>query len=114
MTTNTNGLMKKTKKELVDVILRKDDVERKLSEEITRLTDDREALKDQCKIVNTKVANLKLENSVLNQQVEEFKKVHDEYASNIQELMSSRFNWRFVALLSLVTLMVSLIFHIIV
>lgn len=112
----SSSLMKKTKTELVNIILRKDSVEKNLSEEINKLNDEvtkisdaKTNLKDDVKKFSTEVANLKLENAKLNESNNNLKDALDEDASIMQELKTSVKAWRNIALVCVAILAVSLI-----
>lgn len=89
---STKGLNKKTKAQLIDIILRKDDIERDLrkmnknieadcigtTNTLNRFKDDFEKLKEQYDVVSSKYGELKLR---YNELFEEYTNAFDEYAT---------------------------------
>ena len=90
-TQSENSLMKKTKKELVDIILRKDDVEAKLRKELNDVNLDFSKDFSKAKDMISKKENtiVELNNSIKekNQQVENFK-------DTIDDLVAENYTYR--------------------
>lgn len=96
----SNTLMNKTKKELVDIILRKDDVHKKLKEDNEDLSKKIASLN---KLINAKDDNLARKNNDIANlitQVNEFTDSCDEYASKYQEIVDRCNKFKNLAILS--------------
>lgn len=86
-TQSENSLMKKTKKELVDIILRKDDVEAKLRKELSDVNLDFSKAKDMISKKENTIAELNNSIKEKNQQVEDFK-------DTIDDLVAENYTYR--------------------
>ena len=83
----SNILMNKTKKELVDIILRKDDIHKKINNTNKDLNDK---IKNLNKLISAKDIDLANKNNNidnLNEQINDFKDCCDEYASKYFEII---------------------------
>ena len=72
----SNSLMKKTKAQLVEIILRKDEVERNLRKDINDLCDSLDKIKSEKELLENKFETLQ----------NDYREEYDEKASYIQEL----------------------------
>lgn len=72
----SNSLMKKTKAQLVEIILRKDEVERNLRKDINDLCDSFDKIKSEKELLENKFETLQ----------NDYREEYDEKASYIQEL----------------------------
>lgn len=105
----SDTLMKKTKKELVDIIFRKDDVHKKLKEDNDALNNKLETL---IKLNNDKDVNLAHKNNEIANlvtQVNEYIDMCDEYASRCQEIVNSCNKFKNLAILSVCIMILVLI-----
>lgn len=103
----SNILINKSKKELVDIIIRKDDVHKRLKKNNEDLRSEIKALdhinkdyydkiKDLVEVLKDKDINI----ANLNKQVNEFTDSCDEYASKCQELINKRNKFKNLAVFS--------------
>lgn len=103
----SNILINKSKKELVDIIIRKDDVHKRLKKDNEDLRSEIKALnninkdyyekiKDLVELLKDKDINI----ANLNKQVNEFTDSCDEYASKCQELINKRNKFKNLAVFS--------------
>lgn len=82
----TKSLERKTKKELIDIILRKDSVERDLRETNKVLTADKESLSEKIKTLNDEIDELaNTSNSSYEVLSEDYQNACDENASLVRE-----------------------------
>lgn len=105
----SNTLMNKTKKELVDIILRKDDIHKKLKEDNEDLSKKIVSLN---KLINAKDINLAHKNNDIANlitQVNEFTDSCDEYASKCQEIVNRCNKFKNLAILSTCITIIALI-----
>lgn len=79
----SNSLMKKTKAQLVEIILRKDEVERNLRKDINELCDSSDKIKSEKEFLENKFETLKNKFEYLQN---DYREECDEKASYIQEL----------------------------
>lgn len=108
-TSNSSSLMKKTKQDLVNIILRKDDVHKDLNEKIETLVKERDDAFAQNKKLNSALANINLENKRLNRTVDGYQSALDEDASIIQENKNKLKFWSSMALIEAVILIIVMI-----
>ena len=104
-TTTNSSLMKKTKKELVDIILRKDAVHKDLNAEISRLEKNAETMnkeKDKSSAtidsLNAKVSKLIALKDEMDDKVENLKEAVEDYAVTEQKLNNYIMLWRSIAI----------------
>ena len=69
----SNSLMKKTKAQLVEIILRKDEVERNLRKEINELCDSFDKIKSEKELLETKFETLQNDYQEFNDRTERYK-----------------------------------------
>ena len=82
----TKSLERKTKKELIEIILRKDSVERDLRENNKVLTADKESLSEKTKTLNDEIDELaNTSNSSYEVLCEDYQNACDENASLVRE-----------------------------
>lgn len=96
----SNTLMNKTKRELVDIILRKDDIHKKINDTNKDLNNK---IKNLNKLISDKdidLANKNNDIANLNKQINEFKDCCDEYASKYFELIDKCDRFKNIAILS--------------
>ena len=86
-TQSENSLMKKTKKELCEIIFRKDDVEAKLRKELNDVNLDFSKAKDMISKKENTIAELNNNIKEKNQQVEDFK-------DTIDDLVAENYTYR--------------------
>lgn len=86
MSNKENSLMKKTKKELVEIILRKDDVEAKLKEELESCKTKNAELRNKISTLEEQKASLTKSLETANRSVQNQRAGMDEYASQVAEL----------------------------
>ena len=79
----SNSLMKKTKAQLVEIILRKDEVERNLRKDINELCDSLDKIKSEKELLENKFEILKNKFETLQN---DYREEYDENAYYIQEL----------------------------
>ena len=103
-TSNSSSLMKKTKAELVNIILRKDAVHVELNEKVASLEKERDESYASNKKLNEKVVSLGLENKKLNEVNNGFKEALDEDAIIMQQSDRNLAFWRNVAIIEAVVL----------
>lgn len=83
----SNILMNKTKKELVDIILRKDDIHKKINNTNKDLNDKIKNLNKLISVKDIDLANKNNNIDNLNEQINDFKDCCDEYASKYFEII---------------------------
>lgn len=110
MCTQTNSsLMKKTKQDLVNIILRKDSVHKELNEKINNLTKERDDAFAQNKKLNSELVAVNLENKKLNANLEGYQSILDEDASIIREKQNSINFWGSVAAIEAIILIITVV-----
>lgn len=108
----SNTLMNKTKKELVDIILRKDDIHKKINDTNKDLNDK---IKNLNKIISDKDIDLAHKNNDianLNKQINDFKDYCDEYASKYFEIIDKCQNFKLLSFISIgitITVLISML-----
>ena len=105
-TTSNSSLMKKTKAELVNIILRKDAVHVELNEKVASLEKERDESYISNKKLNEKVVSLELENKKLNKINNGFKEALDEDAIIMQQSNKNLAFWRNVAIIEAAVLVI--------
>lgn len=96
----SNTLMNKTKRELVDIILRKDDIHKKINDTNKDLNDK---IKNLNKLISDKDIDLAHKNNDIANlitQVNDFTYSCDEYASKYQEIVDKCNRFKNIAILS--------------
>lgn len=101
-TSSKTSLMKQTKADLVNIILRKDDVEKSNSEEIVKLKAENKNLKEKVESLKEAIRNSDKEINNLNRDNNELKDTIDEDTSKVCELQSSLRSWKTLAIMSLI------------
>ena len=112
----SNTLINKSKKELVDIIIRKDDVHKRLKEDNENLHSEVKALNhinedyyDKIKNLVELLKNKDINLANLNKQVNEFTDACDEYASKCQEIINKCNKFKNLAIISVCITIVVLI-----
>lgn len=95
-----NTLMNKTKRELVDIILRKDDIHKKINDTNKDLNDK---IKNLNKLISDKdidLANKNNDIANLNKQINDFKDCCDAYASKYFEIIDKCKNFKRLSIIN--------------
>lgn len=96
----SNALMNKTKRELVDIIFRKDDIYKKINNTNKDLNDKIENLNKIISYKDIDLANKNNDIANLNKEINDFKDCCDEYASKYFEIMDKCNKFKNIAILS--------------